>query len=59
MPAPDAAIVAYAVIIVVPLLIVGWYWAMYSDIGRAGLTGGEHSERRSELDPDREAEPET
>ena len=40
MPAPDAAIVAYAVVFGVPLLILLWYYRMYRTIGRENLTGG-------------------
>lgn len=46
--------VAYGVIVVVPLLIIAWYWMMYSDIGRSGITGGEPMGSG----PDTETEPE-
>lgn len=57
MPAPDAAIVAYGVIVVVPLAILAWYWSMYSDIGKTGLTGGTLG-REAETEPEREGDPE-
>lgn len=46
MPAPDAAIVAYAVVFGVPLLILAWYYRMYSTLGNDVLTGGGLSESR-------------
>lgn len=40
MPAPSQLpMVAYAVISLVPLAILIWYFIMYSQIGKAGLTG--------------------
>lgn len=40
MPAPDAAIVAYAVVFGVPILILAWYYRMYQTLGDRALTGG-------------------
>lgn len=40
MPAPDAAIVAYAIVFGVPLLILAWYYRMYRTLGDSALTGG-------------------
>lgn len=41
MPAPaQLPIVAYAVIVLIPALLIATYLYMYSQIGRAGLTGG-------------------
>lgn len=40
MPAPaQLPMVAYAVIVIIPLLFLIAYYMMYSRIGRAGLTG--------------------
>lgn len=39
MPAPQSSIIALAVIIVVPLLMLAWYYTMYQDVGSSGLTG--------------------
>lgn len=46
MPAPEAAIVAYAVVFGVPILILLWYYRMYSTLGSENLTGGGLSESR-------------
>lgn len=41
MPAPEPfSAAAYAVIVVVPILILVWYYVMYSELGRGGITGG-------------------
>lgn len=38
--APEGAIIALAVVIIVPLLMLAWYYTMYKDLGSTGLTGG-------------------
>lgn len=40
MPAPEGAIVAWAVVIIVPLLMLAWYYTMYQELGSTGITGG-------------------
>lgn len=41
MPVPQPfGIVAIAVIVVVPLLILVWYARMYSKLGKESVTGG-------------------
>jgi hypothetical protein len=41
MPAPTPfSYAAYAVISIIPVLILVWYYFMYSEIGKAALTGG-------------------
>lgn len=40
MPAPTPfSYAAYAVISIVPILILVWYWMMYSRIGKQAITG--------------------
>lgn len=40
MPAPEPfTMAAYAVISVVPIIILIWYWMMYSRIGKQVITG--------------------
>lgn len=44
MPAPTPfSLAAYVVIAVVPILILVWYWMMYSELGKAAIAGGEAS----------------
>lgn len=41
MPPPTPfTTAAYAVISVVPILILVWFYSMYSKVGRGALTGG-------------------
>ena len=40
MPAPTPySFAAVAVITIVPILILGWYWMMYSNIGKQAIKG--------------------
>lgn len=53
--APDLAIVALVIVIVVPLLLLAWYYRMYTDIGKSGLTGGGLREGDERKTTDRES----
>lgn len=40
MPAPEPfSAVAYGVIAIVPILILVWYYFMFAELGREGITG--------------------
>ena len=53
------AIVALAIITIVPLLLLAWYYRMYTDIGRSGFTGGGLRKSGDRGSPERESSPES